>query len=283
VLAEVSALDVALVRAIVAFVVLSALLVLGGRGTTLREELRERPLNSLVQGIISFAASSLLAMIALSYLPASVVGLLSNTSPLWLAIGTLALFRPADSWRLLLGAAIAFAGMALVLFQDSRALAAVGAQELNATGIVIALLCSVVIALSAVWGRYSLRRSDPLASTALAALWGALPLAFLAGRSGEVSLILTASLPVKGLLLFLGVGCTAVNFALWFHALQKMPAARASIFQYLVPLITAVLAAVFLAEPITLNLALGGMLIFGGIALAQEHASSSTRALSTSP
>ena len=272
VLAEVTALDVALVRAVVAFVVLGSLVVLTGRGSKLMEEALHRPWMGVVQGLLSFTFSSLLAMLALNYLPASVMGLIGNTSPMWLAIGTLALVRPPDWRRLVAGAAIAFVGMGVVLFQDAGSLAAPGVSGLSVTGIGLGLLCSVVIALSTIWGRYTMtRQGDALASTALACIWGAIPLLFLAQRSGDINLILTASLPTKGLLLFLGVGCTAANFALWFHALQHIPAARVSTFGYMIPLVSALLAAVFLGESITLSLALGGALTVGGIALAQER------------
>lgn len=282
VLAEVTPLDIALVRAVVAFFVLAGLMLVSGRRAVLVEELRQRPLAGLVQGLLSFSFSSLLAMMALGYLSASVMGLVSNASPLWLALGTLVLFRPADSWRLLAGAVIAFAGMGLVLFQDADALVAVGVHGPNLVGVGIALLTSIVIAVSTVWGRYTMRTSDPLACTTLACAWGSIPLLYLAQRTGDVGLILSASLPAKGLLLFLGVGCTAVNFALWFDALKRLPAARASTFQYLVPLVTAVLAAIFLGEPITLALAIGGALTIGGIALAQERAPAESRKLASS-
>lgn len=272
VLAAVPAAHVALVRAVVAWVVLSALVLARGKGREALAELTQRPWSTAVLGSLSFFLSSLLAMLALSYLPASVVGLISNTSPLWLSLGAIALHRPKDSGRMLVGAAIALAGVALVLFrQEADAGALLGGGGLDPRGVALALLCSGVIAVQAAWGRRVMPGRDPMVMTALACLWSVPPLALLAQAEGGVAPLLATTLPLQALLLYLGVGCTAVNFALFNHVLQRVPAERASAFQYLTPLVSALLAFALLGEPATWPLVVGGAAILAGIWLTQER------------
>jgi drug/metabolite transporter (DMT)-like permease len=94
-------------------------------------------------------------------------------------------------------------------------------------------------------------------------------MALLGQTSGGLGPILTAPLDVLLLLAYIGVGCTAMNFALWYYGLKHMAAAPASAFQYLIPPMSVVLAALFLREPITVFLLIGTVCILGGLAATQ--------------
>jgi drug/metabolite transporter (DMT)-like permease len=74
---------------------------------------------------------------------------------------------------------------------------------------------------------------------------------------------------VQALLLYLGVGCTAINFALWYYGLKHTSAAAASAFQYLIPPTSVAIAAVFLHEPISPALGLGTVGILIGLLVTQ--------------
>ena len=271
VLAVIPPQHVSLARALVAFVVLGALVLMRGRWRDLVAELRYRPLNSATMGIVSFFVNSMLSMTALQYLPASVIGLLVNTSPLWLALGAIAIYRPRDSAKLLAGAAVAFAGVGLVVFRYEGLGGVLAAGSLSALGVGLALLNSGTIALSTIWSRRVLKGRDPVVVTCLACGWSAIPLAAMVAAGGGLAPILSAPGSALGGLAFLGIGCTALNFALFNHALQSVPAERASTFQYLSPLIGAVLAFLMLGEPLTWSIAAGGVMIVVGIALTQER------------
>jgi drug/metabolite transporter (DMT)-like permease len=156
-------------------------------------------------------------------------------------------------------------------------------QALDPLGIALAVLCSVVIAVQAVWARRVMPGHDPTAVTCVACAWGALPLIVLSAVNGGVAPLLAVPPSAMLLLLYLGVGCTATNFALYNDVLKRVPAERASAFQYLIPLISALLSFAFLGEPITWPLVVGGLAIVGGIALAHERVSSRAPALAAGP
>lgn len=268
-IAAVGPLQVAFCRAALACLTMATLVVLRGDGGEFGMYLRQRWLGILGIGATSFFASSLIAMLALGLLPASVVGLLNNTSPLWLAIGTGLFFPPRRPFALILGSLGAFVGVGLIFFPGLLAGSLDVPSALNPLGLVFALTGSAVIAASTLIGRRVMLGGDPVAISALASgaavpLLGALVL-----RNGGFAPILAAPTEVKLLLLYVGVGCTAANFTLWFYALQHLPAAQAAAFQYLIPPVSVVLSVITLGDAVTPGLVIGGCLIVCGLAATQ--------------
>ena len=68
---------------------------------------------------------------------------------------------------------------------------------------------------------------------------------------------------------FLGVVPTAIAFTLWFEVIRKISVQKASVFQFLIPVIATVFAVVFLNEIITWQFALGAGLVLVGLAVTQ--------------
>lgn len=214
--------------------------------------------------------NSLLAMLAVRYLPASVVGMVTATSPLWLSLAAITLRRPADQGRMLLGADIALAGVGTVLFKDGVKVVLAG-EGLDPRGIHFALLCGMVIALQAAWGRRVMAGRNPMVVTYLGYGWSLPPLLALAAAEGGMDSLSALSGPTLGIMLYLGVGCTALNVALFNHALKRVPAERAAAFQYLVPFLSALLACAFLGESLTWPLMTGGLAMVFDLVLTQEQ------------
>jgi drug/metabolite transporter (DMT)-like permease len=270
--AAVGGIQVSLCRAALACLTLSALLWLRGDGALLWRHLRDRWRGILALGLLSFSGSSILAMLATGLLPASVNGLLNNTHPLWIALGTAAFFAPRRPWLLVGGSVLALAGVGLVFWPGPGA--SVGVGPLSLLGVAVSLGGSGVIALSTVVGRRVMPGADPLAISALASGMGLPPLLALSFAFGGLGPLVQAAEPIKLLLVYLGVGCTAVNFTLWYFGLKHLPAAQASAFQYLIPPVGVVLSALWLGEPITAGLVGGGALILTGLVATQSAISS---------
>ena len=130
-----------------------------------------------------------------------------------------------------------------------------------------ALGAALMALAGAAWGVYSLRgrgAPDPLGATAGNFLRAA-PLALLLWL--HFAGIAHGSLAGIALAIASGAVTSGVGYALWYTALRELSAMRAATVQLSVPLITAIGAVVFLAEPVTLRLALASVAILGGIAL----------------
>jgi drug/metabolite transporter (DMT)-like permease len=268
--------QVSLCRVCVAFLVLTPLVLARGGTSPFKRALRERWLAIIVLGLLNFGTSQILALTALKFLPASVNGVLNNTHPVWVAIGTAVLFPNRRPLSLIAGSGVALAGVAVVSLPDVLS----ETQAVSPIGVALSLAGSGVIAMGTVVGRRVMPGNDPMAVSALASCAAILPLFLLSLANGGLAPIFNAALDIKLLLLYLGVGCTAMNFVLWYYGLKHLNAAAASAFQYLIPPIGVVLAATFLGEPITPALVVGTALILAGLGATQLASARAPRAVS---
>lgn len=126
----------------------------------------------------------------------------------------------------------------------------------------------LMVAAGAAWGIYSLRgRSAPDAVAANADNFArSVPMAL------ALSLVLFGRVHVSsvglGLAIASGAFSSGVGYAIWYAALAGLTATRAAIVQLAVPPLTAALGVLFLGETLTPRLAVCGLVILGGIALA---------------
>ncbi len=266
--AAAGAVQVTLCRVVLAFVSLGALSLVRRGPRPILWHLRTHGPAIVVLGLMNFALSQILALSALAFLPASIVGVLNNTHPLWVAIATAVMARPQRPALMIGASLVALLGVVLVFAPD---LVASGndTTAFQPIGVALALGGSLVIAAGTLIGSRVMAGSDPIVMSALASGAAILPMAGLTLLDGGFGPILQADPQIKVLFLYLGVGCTAINFGLWFYGLKYLPAAAASAFQYLIPPISVVLAAIFLAEPVSLSLVLGTLCILLGLAVSQ--------------
>jgi drug/metabolite transporter (DMT)-like permease len=260
------AVQVTLCRVALAFACFVPLVLVRGGRAALLAPLKDHWRAIGLLGVLNFGASQMLALSALNYLPASVNGVLNNTHPLWVAIGTALLYRPARPAMLVVGSLIALLGVGVVFLPD---LLSSQSESISPIGVALSLAGSGVIAIGTVIGRRVMPGNDPIAVSGLASGAAVVPVLALTLLNGGLQPIFEADPNIKWLLLYVGIGCTAINFALWYYGLKHLSAARASAFQYLIPPIGVALAAIFLGEPITLSLLLGTVCVLIGLAAAQ--------------
>jgi drug/metabolite transporter (DMT)-like permease len=70
----------------------------------------------------------------------------------------------------------------------------------------------------------------------------------------------------------LGVLCTGIAFVFYYRLIARIGAARTSTVTYLVPLFGVIWAWLLLGEPLTLTMAVAGLLILTGVAISQQPA-----------
>ena len=259
--------QVTLCRVTLAFLCLAPIAFARGGANAMLTPLKSHWRAILLLGVLNFAGSQILALNALVFLPASVNSVLNNTHPLWVAIGTTLLYSARRPALLLGGSLVALAGVFVIFAPDL--LRSTSAEPISPVGVALSLAGSGVIAIGTVLGRRIMPGNDPMAVTALGSGAAVLPVLALTLASGGVQPIVEADGQIKALLVYVGVGCTAINYALWYYGLKHMPAAGASAFQYLIPPIGVFLAAIFLGEPITVSLLLGTVCILVGLFATQ--------------
>ncbi|PKL14247.1 MAG: EamA family transporter, partial [Spirochaetae bacterium HGW-Spirochaetae-8] len=193
-------------------------------------------------GLSGITTYYLLENIALTFTLASNVGIIVSIAPLTTAmLARLFLKEEPITLPLLLGFIIAFSGVALVLFNGSVIL------QIKPAGDILALLSTVG------WAVYSIllkkidtHRYPVVVYTRKIFFYGILfmlPASFLLGFEVSPADISPQSVLI---LLFLGVGASALCFVSWNFAVKILGALRTSAYIYLTPLISLATAALVL-------------------------------------
>lgn len=69
---------------------------------------------------------------------------------------------------------------------------------------------------------------------------------------------------------FLGIFCSGLAYIFWYDALQVLPVAQTGAFIYLEPLVTVVVAALVIGEPLLWSSLVGGGIILLGVWMVQR-------------
>jgi drug/metabolite transporter (DMT)-like permease len=240
-------------RFAVAALILAVVTVASGR--PLLPERGER-LGLAAVATLGYGTESALYWAALNHGSAAAVTLLFYTYPVWVMVVAIGLDRRVPARALVVALAMAIGGSAIVVVGGSGV-------DITRVGIVLSLTCAVAYTAYLTGAERVVRRTNPLttatwlgAGVALANLTYAVVLQGWSMPTGPY-----AALRVLGM----GVS-TAGAFVCLIASLQRIGAVRNAILGVIEPLMVAVLAAVFLNEPITISVAVGGILILiGGV------------------
>jgi len=212
-------------------------------------------------GVTGVTLAFVFENLGLARTTASHGSLIVATTPLATAAVEAVVRRRLPSWRTVTGLAIALAGVVLLIGRpDADGATAVGD---------LLMLCTV-----AVWVVYSFLVARVAARypvntvTNVSILWGVVTLLPLAAAEGAVVGVRWPSLPALTSIVFLGVMCSALAYLWWNRALHVLGVTAVNSLIYAVPLVAVAAGVVVLGEPVTPNLVTGGLLIVGGVALA---------------
>lgn len=204
---------------------------------------------------------------ALLYASTINVGLLVATAPVLTLLLSI-LFAPTEriTPRLIVGTLLAFVGVFLVLTQGSISL------DSNLLGDTLSLLAALM------WALYSLiiRRISTahtlLYTTQKIFLYALLTMIpILIYRSDSFHLATLITTPRYGLnIVFLGIIASSLAFYLWNLIVHQIGAVRANNFINLSPLVVVLTSILFLQEPITIYLLIGGCFIIAGLYVSSK-------------
>jgi drug/metabolite transporter (DMT)-like permease len=168
--------------------------------------------------------------------------------------------------RRLAGIALAFAGVVVVVVLGSGASLSLAGLR----GPLLVVLAPLMFALYNVLYKPLLARYDLLALTAAGGLVGSLMfLPF--ENSGAVDRFGALDAGSWIALIALGLGATLGGYVTWSIALRGLEPSRAMSYLYCVPPLAVLIGALWLDEPVTGWLLLGGALVIGGVAVAQRQ------------
>lgn len=213
-------------------------------------------LGSVLYGLLSFALAYALAYWGLQRVPASTAGLVMASVPLFTFLFALAHRLEKFRWRGLLGAGLAFAGIAILL-----------QSPLNVNVPIVYLLAMIGAAAAAAEAGVVVKKFPPsnaLATNAVAMAIGTVILLLLSAISGE-----HWAVPVRAVTWFWFLELTLVGsiglFMLYLFVLKKWTASGASYQFVLMPLVTIFFAGLLAGERFGPEIALGGLVVVAGV------------------
>jgi len=212
----------------------------------------------VLAGTLGYGTEAALYFSALNHGSAAAVTLLFYTYPVWVMLATIALDRRAPSPPLFVALALAIGGSAIVVLGGG------GETDVEPLGIALALATSIVYTAYLVGTDRHVRRTDPVTAAGWLGAGAATSNVLFAVVLG--SFVLPAGATPARLAAIVLVSAGA--FATMLAGLQRVGAVRNAIIGVMEPLTVAVLAAIFLDEPITATVAAGGALILMGAVIA---------------
>jgi drug/metabolite transporter (DMT)-like permease len=217
-------------------------------------------------GVLGFAGALALGNWGLARSTVSNAALLITVEPAAVILLSPLLLGERLTRRELAGAVLAMLGAVIVVVNGVPGVTADVAPHWR--GDLLLILSGLAYASYSLLGREVLARHPALPVTAWSIVWGAgamVPLAAVEWMDRGGPRLTPAAIAGT---LYLGVVMTALGFAAWNYALERVEAPRAAIFLNIQPLLGALLGVWWLGEPLTPFIAGGGAVILLGVHLA---------------
>jgi drug/metabolite transporter (DMT)-like permease len=226
--------------------------------------IRRRDLGLVVLAALCLRGNQLSFVFALEKTSASTIALILGATPIFAALVGLAFGLERLSRKFWVAAAVSFAGVGLVALGSNGGLS--GDVRGDLLGIATAATWAAYsVAIAPLMARYSASR---ISAVVLSLGW---VLIALVGFPQVVEQDYDVGWKVWVLLAFATLGPLVLTNVLWFRALHRIGASRATLVANLQPFVAAVFALVLLSEEMTWLQVAGGALIAGGILSARRR------------
>ena len=245
------------VRAVITSVLLGVLMLIKDR-SLFRIRLRDLWM-FLGSGICSFLFFNVCYMSSIAENSVSVACVLMYTSPFWILLLSVPLFKERITWQSIVSLTLALGGCVM--------LCAAGEVKLTQIGLVFGLLSGVGYALYSIFGKLASRRYSTLTITFYTFLFAA------------VAILPFCDLPALGTLLqqstnvalSLGIAVTntIIPYMLYTYGLSKVTAGKASILSISEPVVATLVGTIFFNELLGWQGYLGILLTFAGLIILQ--------------
>lgn len=212
----------------------------------------------LVGGVVFIAAYAVLLNLGQTVVPAGAASFIINTNPIMTAALAMLILGERFSLTAWLGTAVSFTGIGLIALGNGL--------DLN-IGISILLILGAAFcnAITTVVQKPLFTRHKPLTVAAWNMAIGGLVLSPL--LPGAIAQAQTASTEALFSVVYLAIVSSLAAYGTWAITLSRLPAARASNFQYCVPPIATLIGFLWLGEvPSVLGIA-GGLMALGGVVI----------------
>jgi drug/metabolite transporter (DMT)-like permease len=202
-----------------------------------------------------------LVMFAEQTVPSGITALIIASVPLWFAVLDRVVFRKRLSWQAVVGLAIGFAGLALLLNPTGG--------RLDPAGLAALVVASISWAGGSLYARHASLPKRPLVGTGMEMLAGGVLLGLVATARGEFARIDLEAISIESVLglVYLIVFGSLVAFAAYVWLLRVTRTTLVSTYAYVNPVVAVFLGWAVLDEVITARTFIAGAIIVVAVAL----------------
>ena len=211
---------------------------------------------------------------ALKNTTASQAGMITALLPIMVALGAWLWIKEALRWRVIAGGILAFVG---AVWLSMGAPVSAGAPR-PLYGNIMEFLAMVSATGYILTMKHLTRRFSALFVTVFQAFTGTIFFALLGIVTGAEIPDAWPMEPTLALL-YLGVGVTFGAYGLYNYGTSKMPAAQSSLYINLIPIFAVILSYLLLGETFGWSELIGGIVILGGVLLAQSDNGNATQSV----
>lgn len=216
-------------------------------------------------GVVWFGAYNIALNAAERDLDAGTTALIVNIGPAIAALVAGLIYREGFPRPLVIGMAIAFAGVALIALSTDHDSTTV--ETASTAGVLLCVAAAVFYAFGALAQKPALRHVTPVMSVWLGCLVGVVVcLPFAPALVDEIG---GASFHDVAWLVYLGVFPTAIGFSTWSYALARISTGQAASTTYLVPAVATLISWVVLDEVPAALAFVGGAMCLVGVAITR--------------
>jgi drug/metabolite transporter (DMT)-like permease len=220
----------------------------------------------LLLSFLNIPLNQFLFLTAIHMTTAPNVALAYALSPAFVFVIAVAFFKETYYPSKLIGIMIAFTGAMFIIFEKGLNL-----ESDFFMGNMLIMIASVAWSLYTIFGRDFSRKYGAIYSIGLTMIIGFfmyLPIYLIISpplELGELSLSNWAGI------FYIGMITSGVAYAMWYYALKHIEASKVAVFNNLQPVLTTILAVIFLGQDITLIFIFGGILILSGVYVTQRN------------
>jgi len=185
-------------------------------------------------------------------------------SPVLIATLSALLFNELLTKRQILGIGLAGLGASLVVTAGGLGFST---SDDFFLGTLILLLTPFLWAVYSLLGKRMMKKYDPFLAVAYVTMLGGLCLVPFSLVEGSLHRIFNLGIQGWLAILFLALACSLLGYYIWFRVLKEVGAAVTSSFLFAEPLVTVLLAVLFVDERLSWPIVSGGVLIFLGVYL----------------
>jgi drug/metabolite transporter (DMT)-like permease len=200
------------------------------------------------------------------YVASGLTAVIIASNPFWMVGIEAALGGERLTGRAVLGLAIGFAGVALLVWPEIQADGGHGAGF--AAGVVALQVACVGWALGSSWSKRHTQHADILGFTALQMLFAGVMLMVIGTLAGEWSALRFSTRSTIAFVYLITIGSIG-GYVAYAYALKHLPMAIVSLYAYINPVIAVVLGVLLLGEPFNSRMGLAAAIVLAGVAVVR--------------